>query len=81
MIERLRPEAVVRGLTLLSVGGLVLVVLAAATVAVLAEFAKTWRWYFRMEQAMAFATPAALLLLGLAVAGMLGVVALAGRDD
>lgn len=69
-----------RGLAVLSVGGLLLVVLGAATVAVLAEFAKTWRWYFRMEQAMALATPATLLLLALSVVGLVGTVALADRD-
>jgi len=73
------PSRLFRGLTLLSVGGLVLVVLGAATVAVLAEFAKTWRWYFRMEQAMALATPVTLVLLGLSLVGLIGVVALADR--
>jgi hypothetical protein len=81
MIELPRPSSVFRSLTLLSLGGLVLVVLGAATVAMLAEFAKTWRWYFRMEQAMALATPAALIFLGLSIVGLLGVVALAGQDD
>ncbi|AXG07730.1 hypothetical protein DU500_15565 [Haloplanus rubicundus] len=69
-----------RGVTLLSGGGLLLVVLGAATVAMLAEFAKTWRWYFRMEQAMALAMPATLVLLGLFVVGLVGMVVLAGRD-
>ena len=74
------PARVMRGLTLLSGGGLLLVVLGAATVAMLAEFAKTWRWYFRMEQAMALAMPATLVLLGLFVVGLVGMVALAARD-
>lgn len=74
------PPTLLRGLTLLSVGGLVLVVLGAAAVALVAEFAKTWRWYFRMEQAMALAMPATLVLLGLSIVGMIGVVALADRD-
>jgi len=74
------PSWLFRGLTLLSVGGLVLVVLSAATVAMLAEFAKTWRWYFRMEQAMALATPVTLVLLGSAVVGLIGAVVVADRD-
>jgi len=81
MRNLLSPTRLVRGLTLLSGGGLVLVVLGAATVAMLAEFAKTWRWYFRMEQAMALAMPATLVLLGLFVVGLVGMVAVADRDD
>jgi hypothetical protein len=80
MRERTRPATVVRGVAVLSVGALLLVVLGAATVAVLAEFAKTWRWYFRMEQAMGLAAPASVALLCLAIAGLLGVVAFADRD-
>ena len=77
------PDAsrLMRGVTLLSGGGLLLVVLGAATVAMLAEFAKTWRWYFRMEQAMALAMPAALILLGLFVVGLVGMVVLASGDE
>lgn len=73
------PARLCRGLTLLSVGSLLLVVLGAATVAILAEFAKTWRWYFRMEQAMAVATPVTLALLALSLVGLAGMVALADR--
>ena len=73
------PSRLMRGVTLLSGGGLLLVVLGAATVAMLAEFAKTWRWYFRMEQAMALAMPATLILLGLFVVGLVGMVVLADR--
>jgi len=74
------PSRIVRGLTILSGGGLLLVVLGAATVAMLAEFAKTWRWYFRMEQAMALAMPATLVLLGVFLVGLAGMVTLASRD-
>ena len=76
------PDAsrLMRGVTLLSGGGLLLVVLGAATVAMLAEFAKTWRWYFRMEQAMALAMPATLVLLGLFVLGLVGMVVFASHD-
>lgn len=74
------PSRLFRGLTLLSVAGLVLVVLSAATVAMLAEFAKTWRWYFRMEQAMTLATPVTLVLLGLTVVGLTGAVVVADRN-
>jgi hypothetical protein len=80
MTEHPRLARLFRGLTLVSVGGLVLVVLGAATVAVLAEFAKTWRWYFRMEQAMALAAPMTLTLLCLSLVGLAGVVALATSD-
>ena len=73
------PSRLRRGVTLLSGGGLLLVVLGAATVAMLAEFAKTWQWYFRMEQAMALAMPATLILLGLFVVGLVGMVVLADR--
>ena len=73
------PARVMRGLTLLSGGGLLLVVLGAATVAMLAEFAKTWEWYFRMEQAMELAMPATLILLGVFVAGLVGMFVLADR--
>lgn len=69
-----------RGLTVLSLGGLVLVVLGAATVAILAEFVKTWEWYFRMERAMALATPVTLVLLALSAVGLAGTVATADRD-
>ncbi|RCU47972.1 hypothetical protein DU504_12085 [Haloplanus salinus] len=74
------PSRLVHGLTLLSGGALLLVVLGAATVAMLAEFAKTWQWYFRMEQAMELAMPATLVLLGLFVTGLVGMVVLADRD-
>ncbi|MFB6195998.1 MAG: hypothetical protein ABEI80_07480 [Haloplanus sp.] len=80
MPDRLHLAALVRGVTVLSMGGLVFVVLGAATIAVLAEFTRTWRWYFLMERAMALATPVAVTLLGVSLAGMLGVVALAGRE-
>jgi hypothetical protein len=80
MSEYPRLARLFRGLTLFSVGGLVVVVLGAATVAVLAEFAKTWRWYFRMEQAMALAAPMTLTLLCLSLVGLAGVVALATSD-
>lgn len=80
MSDLLSPARLVRRLALLSGGGLVLVLLGAATVAMLAEFAKTWRWYFRMEQAMALAMPVTLVLLGCFVVGLVGMVAVATRD-
>ncbi|MFB6101448.1 MAG: hypothetical protein ABEJ73_02670 [Haloplanus sp.] len=80
MTDLPRPATLFRGLTVLSVGGLLLVVLGAAIVAVLAEFAKTWQWYFRMEQAMALAAPVTVVLLGLSLIGLLGVVAVAPSD-
>jgi hypothetical protein len=68
-----------RGVTALSVFSLALVVLGVGVVAFLAELAKTWSWYFRMEQAMALAAPVTLALLAVAVVGGLGVVLTNGR--
>lgn len=66
--------AVLRGATLVSFAGLCLVVAVVGAVAVLAELQNTWRWYFRMEQTIALATPIVLGLLGLALASTLGLV-------
>jgi uncharacterized membrane protein YqjE len=71
---------VVRGITALSVLGLALVVLGVGVVAFYAEVAKTWSWYFRMEQAMAFAAPITVVLLVVALVGGIGVVAVSHRD-
>ena len=70
----------VRGITTLSVVGLALVVLGVGIVAFYAEVAKTWSWYFRMEQAMAFAAPITVVLLTVALVGGIGVVAVSHRD-
>jgi uncharacterized membrane protein len=70
----------IRGVTALSVVGLALVVLGVGVVAFLAELAKTWTWYFRMEQAMALATPVVLVLLVVSIVGGVGVVAASHRD-
>ncbi|MFB6157137.1 MAG: hypothetical protein ABEJ34_04785 [Haloferacaceae archaeon] len=69
-----------RSVAVLSTAGLLVVVLGLATVAVVAEFNRTWTWYFRMERAMAVAEPATVLLLALAAIGYFGTVAVAGRD-
>ena len=71
---------VVRGITALSVVGLALVVLGVGIVAFYAEVAKTWSWYFRMEQAMALAAPVTVVLLVVALAGGIGIVAVSHRD-
>jgi multisubunit Na+/H+ antiporter MnhB subunit len=71
---------VVRGVTALSVVGLALVVLGVGVVAFYAEVAKTWSWYFRMEQAMAVAAPVTVVLLAVALVGGIGVVAVSHRE-
>jgi hypothetical protein len=70
----------VRGITALSIAGLTLVVLGVGVVAFLAELAKTWTWYFRMEQAMALAAPVTVVLLAVALVGGVGIVAVSHRD-
>ena len=60
--------------------GLLLVVVAGVgVVGALAETQQTWRWYFRMEQAVAAATPVALWLTGATILSLFGAVLLAGE--
>ena len=68
-----------RGVTALSVVSLALVVLGVGVVAFTAELAKTWSWYFRMEQAMALAAPATVALLAVAIVGGFGVIVASRR--
>lgn len=63
-----------RGVALASFAGLCLTILGVAAVAVVAETYATWRWYFRMEQAMAVGTPLAVGLFALTAASAFGLV-------
>ncbi|MFB6304220.1 MAG: hypothetical protein ABEH47_03565 [Haloferacaceae archaeon] len=78
--RRVGPATVARSVAVVSTLGLLAVVLGLATVAVVAEFNRTWTWYFRMEQAMAVAEPAAIAFLVLGAVGYFGTVAFADRD-
>lgn len=66
--------------TLLSATALLLVVAAVGAVAFVAEMYATWTWYFRMEQAIATATPVAVWLLGVSMAFLFGTVLTADRE-
>ncbi|MFB6302831.1 MAG: hypothetical protein ABEH78_08230 [Haloferacaceae archaeon] len=61
-------------LALGSVGGLCLLVASVGAVAVVAELAGLWRYYFLMERTIAVATPIALVLLGATFFSGLGAV-------
>lgn len=56
-------------------GALGLVVLAVGAVAVAAEFANTWTYYFLLERTVAFATPVTTALLVAALLVAVGAVA------
>ncbi|WP_435178447.1 hypothetical protein [Halorussus sp. AFM4] len=65
---------------LVLVGALLVVVAGVGLVAAVAETQQTWRWYFRMEQAIATATPLALALSGASVLALFGAVLLTGTE-
>ena len=62
------------------VGALLVVVAGVGLVGAVAETQQTWRWYFRMEQAVATATPVALALTGASVLALFGAVMLTGEE-
>ncbi|NHN58694.1 MULTISPECIES: hypothetical protein [Halorussus] len=62
------------------VGALLVVVAGVGLVAAVAETQQTWRWYFRMEEAVATATPVALALSGASVLALFGAVLLTGDE-
>ena len=68
-----------RRLTMVSFAALCLSVAAVGGVAVVAESVSTWTWYFRMERAVALATPLVVGLLAVTLGGALGSVML--TDD
>lgn len=70
---------IVRVAAVASVGALCLLVAGVGAVAVFAESYATWNWYFVMEQSIALATPVTMWLLGAALAGLVGLTAVA-RD-
>lgn len=65
-----------RGLTVASFAALCLVVAVVGGVAVVAESVNTWTWYFRMERAVAMATPLTVGLLAVTLGGAVGSVML-----
>ncbi|NEU56986.1 hypothetical protein [Halorussus sp. MSC15.2] len=65
---------------LVLVGALLVVVAGVGLVAAVAETQQTWRWYFRMEQAVATATPVALALSGASLVALFGAVFLTGEE-
>lgn len=70
----------VRTAPLLLVGALLVVVASVGVVGVVAESQQTWRWYFRMEQAVAAATPIALALSGASIVALFGAVLVTGEE-
>jgi hypothetical protein len=72
-----RTVRAVRLAAVASVGALCLLVAGVGAVAVYAESQGTWGWYFQMEQAIAFATPLSIWLLGAAVALSFGAAIVA----
>lgn len=69
----------IRVAPLVFAGLLLAVVAGVGVVGALAETQQTWRWYFRMEQTVAAATPVALWLTGATIASLFGAVLLAGE--
>lgn len=58
----------------LSVAGLALVVGGVGVLAVIAEYADTWTWFFRLERAASMAVPVVVVLLVVGVVSALGLV-------
>jgi hypothetical protein len=71
----------VRAFAGVSLLGLLLSIAAVAVVAVGAESVQTWGWYFRMEQAMALATPLALGFAGSSLAAGFALVWVASEGE
>lgn len=71
----------VRVAPMVLVGLLLVVVAGVGLVGFLAETQQTWRWYFRMEQAVAAATPVALALSGASLVALFGAVLFTGGED
>ncbi|WP_227357463.1 hypothetical protein [Haladaptatus salinisoli] len=69
---KLRQAA--QAIPLVLLGTLVVVVAGVGLVGFVAETQQTWRWYFRMEQAIAIATPIALALAGASLVALLGAI-------
>lgn len=65
---------VARVVPLVLFGALLVVVASVGLVGVVAETQQTWQWYFRMEQAIATATPIALALSGASLVALFGAV-------
>lgn len=76
----LDPRQVARIAPFVLVGALLVVVASVGVVAAVAETQQTWRWYFRMERAVAAATPVALTLSGASVVALFGAVLLTGDE-
>jgi hypothetical protein len=75
-----RHASLVRRVAVLSAGALVFVTLALAAVTLVAEFYATWEWYFRMERAIAFVAPIALVLAGVATVAGFALVVVAPEE-
>lgn len=59
---------------LVLVGLLLVVVAGVGLIGAIAETQQTWQWYFRMEQAVAVATPIALVLSAASLASLFGAI-------
>ena len=75
-----RTAPLFRGLAIVSLVGLCAVLMTVAAVAAVAEFHRTWIWYFRMERAISAATPVSAVLTVTALVGALGVVFTVPRE-
>ena len=78
-MRELSARRVAQVVPLVLLGALVVVVAGVGVVGALAETQQTWRWYFRMEQTVAAATPIALWLTGATILSLFGAVLLAGE--
>jgi hypothetical protein len=76
----LNPRRIARAAPLVLVGALLAVVAGVGLVAFVAETQQTWRWYFRMEQVVAAATPLALALSGASILALFGAVLFTGEE-
>jgi hypothetical protein len=73
-MRELSARRVAQVTPLVLLGALVVVVAGVGFVGFVAETQQTWRWYFRMEQAVATATPLALALSGASLVALFGAV-------
>lgn len=73
-MREVNPRRAAQAIPLVLLGALVVVVAGVGLVGFVAETQQTWRWYFRMEQAIAIATPIALALAGTSLVVLLGAI-------
>ncbi len=73
-LQEVTLGGVFRRLSLVSFAALCLAVAAVGGVAVVAESLSTWSWYFRMERAVALATPLVVGLVAVTLGAAMGSV-------